>query len=368
MDKQIDIEKSIKSKPRQANFDLMRILCMLMIVMLHFCTHGLEVFWGDTYLPMSDSTTDILNYIIVGICVIVTSIAVNCYVLLTGYFSITPLKLNFNRLSRLWLQVAFYSFFLTLVFNCLGGAKISNTNMMLSILPVTVDSYWFFTKYIALVLMIPFLAIIPTHINKKQFEYFLCLLLMLNLSLVYSHGGFPFGVHYSSWDSLFWFVTLYYIGNYLRRYSLPDSIKTHANLYLVISIIIIAVFYYFLNVIKSYGIFTGEPNHPLYNGVLIIPTVLFFIGFQNLKISKFTGYITSVSSLSFGVYLIHDHPAVRLWLWHDVLNVKQYLHTSYLPLLILGLPIAIFTVCIIIEKIRTLLFIGIEKLITKSIK
>lgn len=343
---------------RQTNFDLMRIVCMLMIVMLHFCTHGLAVLWGDVFLPSSYSLTNLLNYTSISITVIFTSIAVNCYVLQTGYFTTKPLKFNVRRISLLWVQVAFYSGGVSLIFKLLHQTDISWLQVCLNILPITSNSYWFFTKYIALVFLCPFLAIIPEHLNKRQFQYMLLVLLSMNLSLVYSHGIFPFGTNYSGWDSLLWFICLYFIGNYIRRYNLPNSIERKADLYFVLSIVLIFFMYIILNIIKTKGIFTAEPNHPLYNGILIIPSVLFLTIFKKLAISNvvINKIIIHVAPLSFGVYLLHDNNCIRMWLWHDLLDVQQYLSSTWLCLYILLIPFCIFVVCVLIDFVRNKIF------------
>jgi hypothetical protein len=80
---------------------------------------------------------------------------------------------------------------------------------------------------------------------------------------------------------------------------------------------------------------------------------------KNEKVEK---SIIFLSSLTFGVYLIHEHPLVRSRLWGslgpvllDFSLVKQ--------LIVIAI---IYIVCSVIEYIRTLLFIPINKLIEKN--
>ena len=65
---------------RQANFELMRIAAMLMIISLHYLVKG----GAAVSFPFSakENPVGVLAWLIEAFCIV----AVNCYVLLSGFF------------------------------------------------------------------------------------------------------------------------------------------------------------------------------------------------------------------------------------------------------------------------------------------
>ena len=92
---------------------------------------------------------------------------------------------------------------------------------------------------------------------------------------------------------------------------------------------------------------------------------MYFFWFGTLEIkSKF---INRISSLTLGVYLIHDNPYMRQWLYPFIGFVEGKVYTG---ILIIGkvflCAIVIFIICAFLEWIRQLLFKGVNHLkITK---
>ena len=54
----------------------------------------------------------------------------------------------------------------------------------------------------------------------------------------------------------------------------------------------------------------------------------------------------------FGVYLIHENPIMHQHLWNDWLGLYQYFGDDIYPLVVIGVTIMVFVVCLIIDKAR----------------
>lgn len=96
---------------RQANFELLRIVAMLMIIVLHYLNKG-ELLTAYT----TDRT--VINYaahLIEAFCIV----AVNCYVLLSGYFLVES-AWRPGRVVSLAGQILFYSVLIPVVLLCVG--------------------------------------------------------------------------------------------------------------------------------------------------------------------------------------------------------------------------------------------------------
>ena len=101
-----------KAKERDMNFELLRIISMILIVGSHYIVHGkilenVEIF----------ST----NYFIAEFIRVFTRVAVNLYVLITGYYMINS-KAKVKKVFNLWTIIEFYSVAI-LIIAILAGEK-----------------------------------------------------------------------------------------------------------------------------------------------------------------------------------------------------------------------------------------------------
>ena len=156
---------------RQANFELLRIVAMLMIIVLHYLNKG-EM--------LTDYTTDrtVINYaahLTEAFCIV----AVNCYVLLAGYFLVES-AWRPGRIVSLAGQILFYSVLIPVVLLCAGvvpAAELSVYDWLNYVLPVETEHYWFATSYVIMYLFAPFLAAGIRKMEKRTLQIIiLCLL------------------------------------------------------------------------------------------------------------------------------------------------------------------------------------------------
>ena len=91
----------VKTKERNANMDLLRILSMFLIILLHSIDHSGVLEVADVG-PMHMQLYIRFIYMLTQVCV-------NCYVLLSGYLLVKS-KFRLQKLVALWMEVIFYSF------------------------------------------------------------------------------------------------------------------------------------------------------------------------------------------------------------------------------------------------------------------
>ena len=102
----------------------------------------------------------------------------------------------------------------------------------------------------------------------------------------------------------------------------------------------------------------------------VLTSVSSFMFFKNLKLRN-RHWINLIASGTFGVLLIHDNStAMRQWLWHTLVDVKQIyaldgLASLYLIVLVI---LAIFFACVAIDILRkntieNIIFQQIDKII-----
>ena len=188
---------------RQSNMELLRLVAMMMILVMHMD-------YGAFGLPTAESVenapmTTFGRIFVEHLCLV----AVNVYVLISGWFGIRPKMKSFVRLM---LQVATYSIIITGAFLLLGKTtfKIGYVTDML----IIGKQYWFVVSYLLLYLVSPILNTFVEHSSKREFQWML--LVFFGFQFVYSwiFGLEEFAGGYSALS----FMGLYLLARYVRIY------------------------------------------------------------------------------------------------------------------------------------------------------
>lgn len=111
----------MKKNERLLNFDVLRCFSMLMIVYIHFFTHGEKYanVEAETCFHLSDFL-GLINYVVSQLLDTISTTAVNLFVFITGYFMIECHTFRIGKLIRLWMPVVFYSVVITSI-SFVGG-------------------------------------------------------------------------------------------------------------------------------------------------------------------------------------------------------------------------------------------------------
>lgn len=341
-----------KSISRDTNFELLRIIAMLMIVTLHFNCHGKVMYYVE---PFSKKYyyTFFIEY--------ASLIAVNLYVMISGYYMIKS-KFKAKKIIKIYLQVLFYSGFIYLLLLSLGQVKFSKTELINSLLPLITNQYWFITAYIGLYVLIPFINKLANSLNKKEY---ITLLIILTICLSIIKTIYPTN-DIMNGSGIIWFVYLYLLAGYIRIY-FDKKISNYKLLLLYLAIIVIQIA--IRNIaIKSQMTIVKTYTYTSYNNswfFTLIETLAVFLLFRNIKIKneKINKAITAVAPLTFGVYLIHDNKYLRTVLWDKILHPITYLNNGSALVIATAVDVLlIFIICCIIEKIRQVIFKQINKI------
>lgn len=295
---------------RKANFEILRILAMLMIITLHYLSKG------GFLVPLTGevTATGYLAWLIEAFCLV----SVNVYILLSGYFGCRS-SWNLHKLFQLWFQVFFYAFGVGGVMLLLGLTDRSAFNIYEAtklVFPIVTEHYWFATAYILLFLGMPFLNAGIEKITKKELQVVIVVLLIYNSVM---KSVLP--IHLP-WDKLgydvLWFVNLYLIGAYIRVYGL-NLLQKKIYCLLLYLISVIGIFAAALG-IRSLFIKTGSLEEFInytysYNHILCLMGSVGLFGLfsrlkDNFKVKTRQGIMT-LSGATFGVYLLHEHLWIR---------------------------------------------------------
>ena len=331
---------------RNMSIELLRIISMLMIVTLHYLLFGNALSKTSIFSP---------NYIISWTLEAFSVIAVNCYVLISGYFLVTS-KFKIKKVLIIWGQVIFYSVAIYAVLMATGIIQFDYKVLIKSLLPVLTSQYWFATTYIGLYLLFPFLNILIRSMTKRQMQ-----IMLLTLFAVFSlwKTVIPFAVTLDSTNGygILWFVTLYFFAAYIRLYW-NYNINKYWYLagYIVISLLVAASKLVLTKISLSLG-FGGAFSTIFYqydSCSIFLSSIMLFMYFKNinLKNARIGRVIGKGAGLTFGVYLIHENSSLRSILYAKILHTDLFWNSQFFLPAAFASIIAVFVTSALIEAIR----------------
>ena len=325
MDKDMHINKVVScqlsspdKKKRLANIELLRMVSMFMVLMLH-TRHPNTI--DDSLGPM--------------FCWAFSACGVDTFILISGYFGLRPSV-------KSWVHFLIPPTFYTLILCTINHEPITHYQPWCS--------WWFVTCYLELLLVAPFLNMIIDEKGKKMH-----LLLIFALSIINVYFGFICQTNEGRTGyTLMNFCFIYTLGRYINKYNIVINLLSQR--------LLLFVFLLFVNFIfRLYGIdckgITGYYNSPL----VILQAISLFLVFEKIEIKRLYNIILFISSSTFSVYLISDHPYFRYnyyaELWKNVGNISG----DYFHLMAIFVNMLIFVLCTMLDKLRMLISDKVEQ-------
>lgn len=324
---------------RSSNLELYRILCMVLIVAHHFVMHSGLVpacIAADPAAP---------NSIFLWLFGLWGKTAVNCFLLITGYFMCES-RITLRKFLKLVLEVYFYKIAVSLIFFATGRESVTLPGILRLLTPVTEFKANFVSCFLGFYLTIPFWNILIHNMTQRQHQLLLALLLGM-FTVLGSLPSFEIGMNY-----VMWFGVIYLISAYIRRY--PSPVFERRCLWGGVALggVLVAMALTAAQLLRGRvtDCYASDANKLL--PVLI--AVASFLWFKGLKIPQ-RKWINALGGSTFAVYLIHESSkTMRTWLWTDVFDcVGHYaLPLGRLILFALGAVAAVFGVCVAIDRLR----------------
>lgn len=331
-------------KIRESNFELLRIVCMFGV----FTNHMLQYLYD---LHTSEITVaNEARMFVMNACIV----AVNCFVLISGYFGI---RLSVNGIVKFVSQCLFYS--LTIFAIAAIATRTFDWGMCIkSVFACSENTLWFVPAYFGLMLVSPMINQSYESMTSKMRSFLLVAFLFVDVYLGYIHqckeiGGDGF--------NLFHLMTIYYCGRYIS--GLPKYPEMKWGLLSIVMFAIMTVLHAvkmrFFPISIIYSLHYQSP-------CLMISSFFFFQFFRNIKIQS--SAINHIASSVFAVYLIHFHSSVFP---HLSRIAKSMLENTYVwaePFVLFFFLLIVFFACIIVDKLRLFLCQKTDSAIVSFIK
>lgn len=330
---------------KDMRYEFLRSVAMLLIILLHFLSHGgvnQNLDYGS------------FDYIFFSIMRTLGYLGVNCFVLISGYF-LYKSAFRFSKVMRIVLQTLFYSILGILIAMFLCKDNLSAKDILFSLFPVTSNKYWFVSVYVMMLFVSPLLNIVLNKMNKEQHFRVICssilMFSVLPIVLFWSKGVLTDG------KDIIWFLTLYIIAAYIRKYDV--QIKNKAVIKFFLTSIIGTVL--LETSIKGFAQLIHVPTPEkimFFNNQFFIlsASVLLFIGARNISMNRISNMLAKMGGFTFGVYLLHDNDLLRANIWR-IINAPRFLDNLCVEILyMISVIILIFACGCIVEFIRQKVF------------
>ena len=326
--------------PRASNLELLRILCMLLIIGDHLTGQG-GIARYDT-LPAS------FAFCLIGCG---SRIACSIFVLIGSWF-LCAQPFRTRRPLSLWLSLWLYTVPVT-VLCALGGLPVSFGTLRWAVFPASTRQLWFISDYLILVLCIPLLDRVLRRLPRAGHRG---LLLALAVPLILYPTLFAEDGMVS--DLAWVFLYEYLLAAYLRRY--PDNRLARFLERPAIALALGLGLPLLNTAARAWLEWQGATDGKAFQyvayyrtGLGALPNLLaalaLFYWFKRLDLGS-RRIINTVAGATLGVYILHQVPAFRDFLWNGIFQAQAHRGSVGYALFVVATS---FAGCAVVDLLRT---------------
>lgn len=318
---------------------------MLFVVSLHLLGHG------GVLVAVEPHT---ISYFIAYFYYTLAYCGVAIFGIITGFVNYCE-KEKINRWKKffyLWMQVVCYNLLSTITVSLLNDMPVEILSLIKCVFPIATRTYWYFTTYFLLFILMPILNKKVSANSRKQNIF---LLIAAWLFMYYSH-------FLTGFFALSMLVLCYLLGAIIKKYDIQSKIDGNI-VWLIYGAMFLLTWLWTVNV-KPYNSFFGGVFMRYDSPTIIGMGVCFVLHFAaDRRQVIFVKKVALFGSNAFAIYLMNDHPLFRSCFIEDNF---EWLATNPLKILVAVPTISIFFVagCILIDKAREKMFkvLKIERL------
>ncbi len=327
-------------KARKSNIELLRILCMLVLIVHHCVLHGKAVEMDPCI------NREIANFFIPA-----GKIAFDAFLAISMYFLVDQ-DFRFTKFCKTWLMVFFYSILFTFVSMGLG-LQVEGKTIFASFFPIIGNAHGFAAAYLAFYLLLPFLKKVQVGISQFQNKWLVILLIIFQIGT--QMMGSITGYYQNLFSELLLFVLCFFLSGYLKKYPLKICSK---KCWLCLIIVAVYALRLSLSYIQTESIIIQKITYFIALNIgdessifnLVAGYALFYL-FLNIQMPYIKG-INMLATGAFPVLLIHDHNVFRYVIWDRVFKVPMWYYSNKFVLHLGFVVVCTYFVGYIIECVR----------------
>ena len=331
-------------KSRKSNFELLRLVAMMLVLLVHVNYLSLGAVSQSEII--ATPWTGFVRIFCEQLCIV----CVNLFVLLSGWFGIRP---TLKKSASLLFQVFFIGFF-SMLFAKLAGVDVSSYGV--GNVAWFGQYYWFVTAYLILFFFAPVLNAFCEKANKREFASVVISFFVLEALFGWLNGD---SGHYKLGYSAISFMGLYLLAQYIRRYGEKLlALKWWQSFLYYLLFTIIPTLISFVGIYLSDNSLSAISYSSLFVVAASVSLLLMFSRFDFE--SRFINWL-SVSA--FAIYLVHQSPGVDgLYLDFFEWTYNSMHGALFIPFAIFATAIIGFA-CVLFDKLRIFIWEQILKVV-----
>ena len=294
--------------------------------------------------------------------------AVNIFGMISGYvgYSDTPKKTKYSTWMLMWLQVVFYGAATTVAFQLILPDAVTKKDFFEMFLPVSKELYWYFTAYTALFFLMPLLNAAIRGCTEKQLKQML--IIILAVFVFYDNVTRKFGME--AGYTCLWLILLYLIGAIMKKCRIGEKIKPLPALLGIVALVAVSWRWrLYGREIKLLGVGVNAKTLVAYTSpTMVFAAMLYIIGFSKISFPRWSEKLISfMAKGAFAVYLLNN----QRFIWKYVMD-KNFVFLTEKPAPVLVGAVLTFALCfvvvaILIDHVRMFLFriLGINTAVQK---
>lgn len=327
---------------RNSNIELLRIIAMFMILAHHFIVHnGYDVL----KLPLGPERIFFQLVMAGG-----GKVGVVIFFSISAWFFLDKEQTIRSNLKRVWImerELLFWSLILVTFYLVFDRADLGMKLMVKSVMPLSMGVWWYATAYAIFLALLPFLA---KGLKALGREYHLAL--ATTVLVIWGLSSFIPGMVRIS-DGFLGFIYLFILISAYKWYMEPFTTR---QVWLMIGT---GLGFFLLYTCAS--ITLSLLGHDM--GIYItsdwrLPVIMVGFGMFLLfdRVTFHNRIINRIAQSAFAVYLITDYAASEKLLWTRLFNLQDLYQQPFAIPQILGILLAIYAACTLIDFIRQALF------------
>ncbi len=323
---------------RNSSIELLRIIAMFMILAHHFIVHnGYDVL----KLPLGPERIFFQLVMAGG-----GKVGVVIFFSISAWFFLDKEQTIKSNLKRVWImerELLFWSLILVTFYLVFDRADLGMKLMVKSVMPLSMGLWWYATAYAIFLALLPFPAKGLKALGRKYH-----LALASTVLVIWGLTSFIPGMIGIS-DGFFGFIYLFILISAYKWYLRPLSIKQTWAL-TAVDVGFVLLYTAASTVLGLFGINKGI----FITGDWKLPVVMIGFGMFLLfdRVTFHSRIINRIAQSAFAVYLITDYAASEKLLWTRLFNLQDLYQQPLAILQILGILLAIYAICTLLDFIR----------------
>lgn len=196
---------------RDSGLELLRIICMALIILYHYNVHG-------GYEPLSASTLT-AQRVFVQELGLFGRIACSVFAMISGYFLIeSKPDRGYRKIRHLCVQLVFYYFCIGVAIYCLQPVSFSIPDMVRFWGTIFTGS-WYIDYYVLWYMLLPFINPFLHQLNKEDYKKLLLIVYMIWSvipSVMLVTNFLPLYIRNWSFSNIDFFAVMYITGAYIK--------------------------------------------------------------------------------------------------------------------------------------------------------